>query len=193
VTSDKVYVQSIRHRNSSDHDRPTQFTYNVAPVERKEPITSAELHKVLKRPSTQELTSRNDIRWGYEVLPNEDRITCIKLFLDDDQELPDFLSYKDISVELHRHSRNVESAIADFLQKVRQHTISTLTLRWGAGFMHSAKIEWVMTVPAIWSDRAQNSTLQAAKQAGLTGKITMISEASLKALQTASLPLTFPA
>jgi len=155
-------------------------------MERKETVTSAELHKLLKRPSRQELKCRNDIRWGYEVLPNEDRITCIKLFLDSDQELPNFLSYKDISVELHKHSRSVESAIADFLQKIREHTISTLTLRWGAGFMRSAKIEWVMTVPAIWSDRAKNDTLQAAKQAGLAGTITMISEVYFKCHYTAS-------
>jgi len=103
---------------------------------------------------------------------------CIKLFLDGGQKLPDFLSYKDLAVELHKHSRSVESAIADYLQCVRQHVIATLTLRWSAGFMRSTKIEWVMTVPAIWTDRAKDSTLQAAKQAGLSGKITMISEVS---------------
>jgi len=64
---------------------------------------------------------------------------------------------------------------------VHQHAIETLTLRWGAGFMRSTKIEWVMTVPAIWSDGAKDGTLQAAKQGGLSGKITMISEVSLSA------------
>ena len=128
----------------------------------------------------QELMRRKDIRWGYEVQEAEDRIICIKLFLDDGQELPPFLSHKIMAAELRMNERSVIAAIADFLSKIRDHTIETLTLRWSEAFMRSTKIEYVLTVPAMWSDKAKNSTLQAAKQAGMEGRIRMISEVSSK-------------
>lgn len=132
----------------------------------------------LNAPTLQELAVRKNIRWGYEVMPSETRITCIKLFLESGQELPEFVSRQAIATELQKHSRTVVAAVADFLHKVHEHTLATLTLRWGDGFIHSTKIEYVLTCPAIWSDYAKDRTLQAAKQAGLTGKITMISEVS---------------
>jgi molecular chaperone DnaK (HSP70) len=134
----------------------------------------------MRTPTRQELKRCKNIRWGYELSQAEDKITYVKLFQDVGQKLPSFLSHRNMAAQLQMNGRNVEAAIADFLKKILEHTMETLTLRWGEAFMHSTVPEYVLTVPAMWSDKAKNSTMQAAKQAGMRGKISMISEVSFK-------------
>ena len=45
--------------------------------------------------------------------------------------------------------------------------MDTLTRRYGESFMASTKVEFVLTCPAVWSDAAKNTTLQAAERAGM--------------------------
>ena len=52
--------------------------------------------------------------------------------------------------------------------------------------MKTVKVEWVLTVPAVWSDSAKNATLQAAERAGM-GKaknLKLISEPEAAAVYT---------
>ena len=130
----------------------------------------------MRIPTRQELKGCKNIRWGYEVQEAEDRISYIKLFLDPGQGLPPWLSHRNMAAELQMNGRTIQAAVADFLKKVLEYTLKDLTQRWGEAFMRTTKREYVLTVPAMWSDQAKNSTLQAAKQAGMTGKIRMISE-----------------
>ena len=144
--------------------------------QRQDAPVSDDLLALMRAPTRQELKARKDIRWGYEVQDAEDKISYVKLFLDLGQKLPPWLSHRNMAAELQLNGRTVEAAIADFLKKIHEYTIKDLTLRWGEAFMRTTKREYVLTVPAMWSDKAKNSTLQAAKQAGMTGKIRMISE-----------------
>jgi molecular chaperone DnaK (HSP70) len=116
------------------------------------------------------------------VTPNEDKISCIKLFLQDGHKpivLPSFVSASKTRAELKRHGRDVESAIADFLKKLHDHTMEHLTRRFGESFMRTTKKEFVLTIPAIWSSTGQLIMSKAAKRAGFGDDVKMISEVTL--------------
>ena len=128
--------------------------------------------------------SLKDVRWGSQLKPGESRIRCIKLFLDRDQSLPSFVSSQETIDELRKHGRKVSDAVADFLAKLHEHTMSTLRRRYGPAFLQSTTIDWVLTVPAVWSDKAKNATLQAANRADISSPIRLISEPEAAAVYT---------
>jgi len=129
-----------------------------------------------------------DLRWGFQIKPTEPRIKCIKLFLDRNQTLPHFVSTLDIAGELRKFNRDVVDAVADFLAKIHNHTIETLCKRYTEAFVKTTQVEFILTVPAVWSDIAKNATMEAAKRAGMSN-LKVISEPeaaavyALKAIQ----------
>ncbi|KAI9793023.1 MAG: hypothetical protein M1833_000844 [Piccolia ochrophora] len=131
-------------------------------------------------------SSGSNIKWGFQFKPEESRLRCIKLFLDRNQKLPHFVSPLETANQLRQYDRNVMDAVSDYLTQIYKHTIDTLTRRYGESFMSMTKVEFVMTVPAVWSDAAKNATLQAAERAGM-GKqheLRLISEPEAAAVYT---------
>ena len=57
--------------------------------------------------------------------------------------------------------------IADFLEKIRETTMASIKRTYWMQAEMGTKVEWIVSVPAIWNDAAKNSMIQAAKQAGL--------------------------
>ncbi|TEY58654.1 hypothetical protein BOTCAL_0204g00110 [Botryotinia calthae] len=126
------------------------------------------------------------IKWGCQFRPEEPRLRCIKLFLDRSQKLPFYVSPAETANQLKEHSKNVVDAVSDYLTQIYKHTMETLTRRYGELFMSTTKVEFVLTCPAVWSDAAKNTTLQAAERAGMGDKsaIQMISEPEAAAVYT---------
>ncbi|GJC82605.1 heat shock protein 12A [Colletotrichum liriopes] len=126
------------------------------------------------------------VKWGFQFKPEESRLRCIKLFLDRSQKLPFYVSPLDTAAQLKRYNKNVLDAVSDYLTQVYKHTMDTLTRRYGESFMQSTKVDFVLTCPAVWSDAAKNTTLQAAERAGMGSKseIQMISEPEAAAVYT---------
>lgn len=77
-------------------------------------------------------------------------------------------------------------AVSDYLTQLMGHTMEQLVRRYGRDFMRSVEKEYVLTVPAVWSDAAKHATLQAAERAGMgrMSDIRMISEPEAAALYT---------
>jgi len=126
------------------------------------------------------------VRWGFQFKPEESRLRCIKLFLDRSQKLPFYVSPLETAAQLKRFNKTVVDAVSDYLTQIYKHTMDTLTRRYGEAFMASTKVEFVLTCPAVWSDAAKNTTLQAAERAGMGSKssIQMISEPEAAAVYT---------
>uniref|UniRef100_A0A8H7NNW6 Uncharacterized protein n=1 Tax=Bionectria ochroleuca TaxID=29856 RepID=A0A8H7NNW6_BIOOC len=126
------------------------------------------------------------VKWGFQFKPEESRLRCIKLFLDRTQKLPFYVSPLDTAAQLKRFNKNVVDAVSDYLTQIFDHTTNTLTRRYGESFMASTRVEFVLTCPAVWSDAAKNTTLQAAERAGMGSKseIQMISEPEAAAVYT---------
>jgi molecular chaperone DnaK (HSP70) len=57
--------------------------------------------------------------------------------------------------------------VADYLREIHKHAEAELMKRYGAIFLDTTDVEWILTVPAVWSDRAKDATLAAARQAGM--------------------------
>lgn len=126
------------------------------------------------------------VRWGFQFKPEEARLRCIKLFLDRSQKLPFYVSPLETAAQLSRHGKTVVDAAADYLTQVYRHTMDTLGRRYGASFMASTRVDFVLTCPAVWSDAAKNTTLLAAERAGMGDRaaIQMISEPEAAAVYT---------
>ena len=77
-------------------------------------------------------------------------------------------------------------AVSDYLTQLYKHTMDTLTRRYGESFMAITKVEFVLTVPAVWSDAAKNATLHAAERAGMGNRhdLRLISEPEAAAVYT---------
>jgi actin-like ATPase involved in cell morphogenesis len=125
-------------------------------------------------------------RWGFMFKPEEPRLRCMKLFLDRSQKLPFYVSPRETATQLKQYNKNVVDAVSDYLTEIYKHTMDTLTRRYGEAFMSTTKVEFVLTCPAVWSDTAKNTTLQAAERAGMgsMSEIQMISEPEAAAVYT---------
>lgn len=134
--------------------------------------------------STSPLTP--SVKWGFQFKPEDSRLRCIKLFLDRSQKLPFYVSPLETAAQLKRFNKTVVDAVSDYLTQVHRHTMDTLTRRYGESFMASTRVDFVLTCPAVWSDAAKNTTLQAAERAGMGDKssIQMISEPEAAAVYT---------
>ncbi|KAK7948223.1 hypothetical protein PG997_001228 [Apiospora hydei] len=137
-------------------------------------------------PPTAPVGTSPNIKWGFQFKPEEPRLRCIKLFLDRSQKLPFYVSPQETATQLRKFNKNVVDAVSDYLTQVYEHTMDTLTRRYGESFMASTKVDWVLTCPAVWSDAAKNTTLQAAERAGMGSQadIQMISEPEAAAVYT---------
>lgn len=126
------------------------------------------------------------IKWGFQFKPEETRLRCIKLFLDRNQKLPHFVSPLETAAQLRRFEKTVMEAVSDYLAQIYKHTMETLTRRYGETFMSLTKVQFVLTVPAVWSDSAKDATLKAAEKAGMGKRheLQLISEPEAAAVYT---------
>jgi hypothetical protein len=165
---------------------PTELSYEPAPV--------TPGRQAGRKPSRQNLESyprlgtpeiSKGIRWGFQ-LQDEPRLRCLKLFLDRSQQLPSYVSPMETAAHLKKHDKTVMDAVTDYLTMIHTHTMDWLCRRYGDNFRAHTKVEYVFTVPAVWSDAAKNATLLAAERAGMGTKhgITLISEPEAAALYT---------
>lgn len=130
--------------------------------------------------------SGGTMRWGYQIRSDEQRLCCLKLLLDPAQPLPAYVSLDDIQQQLTATQKNVGTVVAEYLTSLFDHTKEVLNRRYGEFFVATTKLQVVLTVPAVWSDKAQDATVKAAAAAGMGSDIMVISEpeaAAVYALQ----------
>jgi molecular chaperone DnaK (HSP70) len=157
ITSDKV---------------PTEIGYTAPPTQ--------------ERPGDSSAKPAPGIKWGFQFKPEDTRLRCIKLFLDRNQKLPHFVSPVETASQLRKHEKTVMEAVSDYLAQIYKHTMETLTRRYGESFMSMTKVQFVLTVPASWSDYGKDATLKAAEKAGMGNRheLNIISEPEAAAVYT---------
>ncbi|GAB1312762.1 Heat shock 70 kDa protein 12A [Madurella fahalii] len=64
-----------------------------------------------------------------------------------------------------RGGRNVDKLVTDYMSALGDHLMYTLREKLGEGVVRSTPLEFVVTVPAIWSDLAKDKTKQACQRA----------------------------
>ncbi|KAL7276607.1 hypothetical protein RUND412_000411 [Rhizina undulata] len=70
------------------------------------------------------------------------------------------------AIQLARFKLPPVDVVTDYLRALREHTLSVIETRFGVEFIRRTKTEYMLTVPAVWSDSAKALTMKAAKNAG---------------------------
>lgn len=111
--------------------------------------------------------------WGFEVEPDSNKTTyeLFKLGLDPQQEKETKLArdYPSV-VKLPNNSTDIEQLVVDYLSALRESLEQRLDSLPNSMDMRSMPREYIITVPAVWSDRAQARTRSCAERAGMGDK-----------------------
>ncbi|EAQ84164.1 hypothetical protein CHGG_10568 [Chaetomium globosum CBS 148.51] len=102
--------------------------------------------------------------WGFSIpmnAPSDEVVEWFKLDLD-----PSLQSMGTaVTSAATRGGRNVDKLVADYMSALTDHLMYTLREKLGEGVVKSTALEFVVTVPAIWSDLAKDKTKQACHRA----------------------------
>jgi hypothetical protein len=119
--------------------------------------------------------------WGYQTPMFGEVVRGIKLLLDPTQEI-DYTPAVQSKEILAKYDKEPVDVARDYLQLLVNGAKETLRRRFGNA-LDSMEIRFVLTVPAVWTDKAKNMTLTAATDAGISAlDVTLVSEPEAAAL-----------
>ncbi|KAF4179419.1 hypothetical protein CNMCM7927_001862 [Aspergillus lentulus] len=119
--------------------------------------------------------------WGYQTPMFGEVVRGIKLLLDPTQEI-DYTPAVQSKEILAKYDKEPVDVARDYLQLLVNSAKETLRRRFGNA-LDSMEIRFVLTVPAVWTDKAKNITLTAATDAGISAlDVTLVSEPEAAAL-----------
>jgi len=149
---------------------------------------------------TKLMYTKEEIKWGYEVADGANDsgskpLEWFKLLLQERDAAPSVSKNRvdpttcqpepegrqplsEVELTTEQETRKVMGKlgksrvelVADFLNKVKETTLVSIKRTYWMQSEVGAKVEWVLTVPAIWKDAAKNLMSQAAKEAGFGQK-----------------------
>ncbi|KAG5977071.1 hypothetical protein E4U56_000475 [Claviceps arundinis] len=134
-----------------------------------------------KIPTIIEYTEKEGFRWGASVDRLKGGIVGVKLLLDPTQERPLYLPTKNVDQELKSLPKKPFEVAADFIQAIYEHALQDIAKTIPKAYMDMCDKEFVLSVPAVWSDAAKNATLKAAELAGIK-PVTIVKEPEAAAL-----------
>jgi hypothetical protein len=130
---------------------------------------------------------RSPYRWGFEIRDTETKHELFKLGLDPtrEREASDLERRYPTPFALPPvRDESCEKLVVDYLTALRKHTDYVLENTLLLGVVRSALKEYIITVPAMWSEKAKAKTLFCAAKAGMGSedRIHMIAEPEAAAL-----------
>ncbi|KAG0136910.1 hypothetical protein HOY82DRAFT_549029 [Tuber indicum] len=130
------------------------------------PTPSVNSESNIPRPeSTSSEAAALGFKWGFEVPPTDpQKLSWIKILLDPSQPRPNFVNPKKTTLP---RGKKIVDIVTDYLGALKSYTVQTLERRLGKEIVQRSKVEYVLTVPAVWSDKARQMTMEAAIRAGL--------------------------
>ncbi|KAL8797968.1 MAG: hypothetical protein Q9182_007072 [Xanthomendoza sp. 2 TL-2023] len=127
----------------------------------------------------------NDAKWGFQVDDFGPRYQWFKLDLDPSQSrgVSDLSrQYPDQHALPPGYNISGEKLFTDYLTALRKHTEEVLKHKLPQSILKSTPIEYIITVPAVWSDVAQAKTRSCAEDAGMGKQLMIISELEAAAI-----------
>ncbi|KAM3079042.1 hypothetical protein ACMFMF_003971 [Clarireedia jacksonii] len=125
---------------------------------------------------------KTQFTWGAQK-HKTDTVAGVKLLLDPDQPRPLYLPESTAKADLKRLGKPAVEVAADYIGAIYKHALEKIEAKIPAEYMLMCQKQFVLSVPAVWSDKAKDTTLRAAKQAGIH-PITLIKEPEAAALYT---------
>lgn len=107
-------------------------------------------------------------KWGFQIQESAQRQKWFKLDLDPSQvrDSPLIAKYHDPLAAPPSYD-SAEKPTKDYLTALREHTERVLRHNIPESALLSTPIEYIITVPAVWSDMAQAKTRACAEAAGM--------------------------
>ncbi|KAG8532935.1 uncharacterized protein KY384_002813 [Bacidia gigantensis] len=127
----------------------------------------------------------NSCKWGFQVDDFGPRHQWFKLDLDPSQSrgVSDLAQqYPDQHALPPDYDASAEKLCTDYLSALRTHTEKLLQHKLPASIIKSTPLEYIITVPAVWSDNAQAKTRFCAFEAGMGKDLQIISEPEAAAI-----------
>ncbi|KAH0566440.1 hypothetical protein GP486_000152 [Trichoglossum hirsutum] len=122
--------------------------------------------------------------WGSKVnATSGSKLEGIKLLLDPNQPTPLFVPAQITKVELLKLGKPPIDVATDYIGALYKHALSQIEKAYPRDYVQMHQKKFVLTVPAVWSDKAKDVTLRAARNAGIH-PITLIKEPEAAALYT---------
>lgn len=125
-----------------------------------------------------------EIKWGYQVDGMKEAVRGVKLLLDKSKQIrygPTIESEKLIQT---MGKKPVEVA-GEYLKMIVSHAKRILHRRGVGSLMRTMDVQYILTVPAVWSDKAKDLTFQAACRAGIPASdLSLLSEPEAAAIYT---------
>ncbi|OTA93248.1 hypothetical protein M434DRAFT_11786 [Hypoxylon sp. CO27-5] len=122
-------------------------------------------------------------KWGGQVDWRSEAVQGVKLLLDPDQPQPIYLPTTNTKGELKKLPKDPVDIAADFIGAIYKHALSKIESAAVKDYFEFCQKQFVLSVPAVWSDKAKDRTLRAAKQAGIH-PVVLIKEPEAAALYT---------
>jgi hypothetical protein len=104
--------------------------------------------------------NKKKFSWGGQVDWKSDSIQGVKLLLDPDQERPLYLPTGNIKSDLKKLPKAPVEVAADFIGAIYAHAISKIETVMPKDYLLICQKQFVLSVPAVWSDKAKDTTLR---------------------------------
>lgn len=106
-----------------------------------------------------DLNDKRYFTWGAQRHENP-KIEGIKLLLDPDQETPLYLPPTNTALDLRRLNKPAVEVAGDYIAAMHKHAISNIESKLPADYLRMCQKKYVVSVPAVWSDKAKDNTLK---------------------------------
>ncbi|RJE18443.1 Hsp70 protein [Aspergillus sclerotialis] len=114
-----------------------------------------------------------DMKWGV--------LRALKLLLDEGQGMS-YDPARESKNIINKMNKDTVDIVGEYLQRIVSHSTQLLERRFG-NTLNCMELKYVLTVPAVWSDRAKTSTLRAGISAGIpASNVSLVSEPEAAAL-----------
>ncbi|KAM5526222.1 hypothetical protein QSH57_001883 [Fusarium oxysporum f. sp. vasinfectum] len=124
-----------------------------------------------------------NFKWGGQLTWRDDHVQGVKLLLDLKQTRPSYLPSSSAKREIRRLPKDVVDVVADFMKAMYSHALDKIGSKVPRDYLDLCEKSFVLSVPAVWSDKAKERTIQAAKKAGVY-PVTLVKEPEAAALYT---------
>ncbi|KAK5223509.1 hypothetical protein LTR72_004895 [Exophiala xenobiotica] len=121
--------------------------------------------------------------WGAQPHQHQ-KIEAIKLLLDPDQSRPIYVPATNTRAEIVKLGKPPMEVAADYIRSMFKHAWERIATKVPESYLENdVKPKFVLTVPAVWSDKAKAATERAAKLGGMF-PVTLIKEPEAAAMYT---------
>lgn len=105
-------------------------------------------------------------KWGGQVDWRDPAVRGVKLMLDPDQERPIYVPAYSLKKDPKAKSKAPVDIAGDFIGAIYEHALSVIQSRGLQEYFDLCQKDFILSVPAAWSDKAKDLTLQASTTFG---------------------------